>query len=262
MLRLIAFVLVFNFSLLGYAKDFKAMDAIQAMLSSLDHIQTIQADVSEKKTFNNKTTKLNYKLTADDKGNIKVDFNQNNGFLARIFKNKKAVFIKNQRGFFVVEDGIASKQSQDFPFDLPHNFLRNLSIEDVSSDYKFVIMQEDAKSLTIEMVPIRAILDSRTSKLQFIINKPYYTLAQVKIFKDYKDQSFDSIIFEYDFASGNEASFEHKYQRAKNIFLAKTISNSIILRDEKEIKQIKETSYKNVLINQYIDIEVFNEELN
>jgi len=221
-----------------FAND-RAVNYVGAMLHSLDAIQTIQCDVTNRVIDSGKRSTQNYHLIADQK------------YALTTFKvPTKITVVKNKKGFFVVTKGDAQKQpkGKPFPVDLPHRFLSNLNLKDITENYSFIVSSENADTVVINIVPIDASPvgnDDQVTLLRLSINKSRALLERVDIFKNNSFKSNDFVRFEYALI-GTISVLKHSYSYSR-----RTDSNPPKV-------YINENTYSQIILNQKLSDDDFD----
>ncbi len=234
--RILIILLILSGSL--FAND-RAIGFVSAMLHSLDSIQSIQCDVTNRVFDSGKRTTQNYHLVADQKY-----------ALVRFVVPTKITVVKNKKGSFVVTKGDVRKQpkGQPFPVDLPHRFLANLNLKDISENYSFIVSSENANTIVINIVPIDAVRgeDDQVTLLKLSLNKSKSMLERVDIFKNNSLKSNDFVRFEY-IPIGNMMALKRSYSYSKQTRLTPPKV------------YINENIYTNIILNQKLNDDDFDE---
>lgn len=244
----------------------ESISAIRQMLRSMDHIHTFQATVTVTNARRGRTTTLNYELYSDQTGRA----------AAKVTAPHKIAYVKNKKGFYVIQNGEAKRQPPqlEFPFDIPNAFFSKLAIKDVTDNYKFVTAALNSDTMTIELIPIdtggksiaSAMENDPVTMLRFTLNLPQYTLSKLEIFKNNSIKTNDTISLEYDLIDTKKVIekgfFRNKYANTEELA-------PVLIRSTSEIKkpgqtapllEVKTTRYAHVKINEKIDDARFNEE--
>ena len=258
------FLLTILLSNVTYAASSEAVSAMQQMLRSMDHIKTLQCDVTQIKTLP-KQVSLNYSLKIDSQGNS-VAIVQKTG--------SKITHLKNKKGYYIIDRGEAQKQSsKQFPFENPIAFLKTMDLADVTENYKFLVSKKTDSQLIITMIPVgtggKSIAQAEqnpVTMLSFELNLPFYTLASVEIFKNNRTTTKDRIEFDYDkvtnVALQEKNTFKNKYAGIEELALthSKSTGDSGPDRQGRQTIQTKETWYSNIILNKPFEKQTFNEE--
>ena len=143
---LLVLILAFSFLFAAGSQD-RPLSYLSQMLNSLDYIQSVQCDVSSTIIDMGKRATQNYTLVADRRY-----------AKAKFTKPKGISYVKNKKGLFKVVKGDAQKQPKDraFPIDLPHMFLENLNLGEITDNYKFLISSENSETVVVSIIPIDA----------------------------------------------------------------------------------------------------------
>jgi hypothetical protein len=245
--------------------DPQALAIIQKMLGSLNHISTMQSKVTLVKKTPERTVTINYELKADNKNEAVV-----------IIKDKiKQTYVLNNKGYFLVTKGEPIKQNgKAFPFDNPAMFLKELNLAEVTDNYQFVINSDTDEFVIIDMLPLgtagksisASTGEASITKLRFTIYKPWNTLQKLEMFKNYQPTTKDILEFRYEIVENKRLTekgiFRNKYTTSQELALTYYKSVADLGKDKNGNPniQVKELFYKNIILNEILDRDVFDEE--
>jgi len=227
---------------------------ISNMLLSMDHIQTIESDVTVEKQTDSGVTTLNYHLITKDENHIVAQFED----------RQNGVYVLNNRGYYIVLKGEPEKQKyiESFPFSNPVAFLSRLDMKDVTLNYRFELEQELEHSVVVIMIPvgtaggsIESAMGDRVTKLEFTIKKEPIMLQKVRVFKNFNDTPEDTISIRYEWLT--PPAFTGQARQIMMNYVKSEVSYTNYGEPTTEIKQ---TWYKNTKINHLLDEDVFDEE--
>ena len=239
----------------------RSLPYLSQMLGSLDYIHSIQCDVTSTVLDMGKRTTQNYVLFAD-----------RNYAKARFSSPKGVVFVKNKKGLFKVIKGDVQKQpkGRSFPVDLPHLFLTNLNLGEITDNYKFLISSENSNTVVVNIIPIDAATISKgkdqTTMLRLTIFKDTKLLQRVDIYKNNQFISNDYLRFDYSTIENRvlakKGLFKNTYTTENITALVHTYSYSKAGKDSRGNPKIyiKETAYSNIILNEKLDEGLFDED--
>lgn len=240
----------------------KALEMISRMLISMDHIQTIQCDVSMNKRTQDRVVTLNMRLKADTYGHA----------VAEINRGIPATFVKNKKGVFTIMNGDVRKQPKQhqFPFEIPTTFLERLAIGDITENYTYRLFDDTETHSVVDLIPVYAAKTDDwdanvVTLLRLRIDKPHFTLTKVEIFKNHELRSENVMEYRYGLVTNRvlekKGWFKNKYREKEA--LALTYYKSIFTQASEEdepYQQIKEISYSGIVLNELFDDDMFDEE--
>ncbi len=252
-----------------FAKDDskEALTAVSKMLHTQDHIQTIQCDVLQVKTIDGKAASINYSFKADSKGNAVAVVKSNSG---------SVTYVKNFKGLYLVAQGRARKlpKNQSFPFDNPGTFLKQLALSDVTPNSKFVVESKTTSQVAIGVIRVSGFSKNNEGsrfepvrKLRLTLNLPFYTLGKVEMFTTNLSETQNYIEFEHGPVTNKKVPMASLFKsRPETLEMTSMVhSKSVALvpgiREEDVAQlQVKESWYRNIVINDVLEKQLFNEE--
>lgn len=126
-------------------QDTTALRAVSKMLNSLNHVKTLELEGEMVKIDKGQQATMNYRLYAKGDTHITVE----------VYAPVKAVYIKNPKGFFVVQKGDIQRTADGvLPVDVPTSFFKGMTVGDVTDNYKFVVQRQSSADIVVDMVPV------------------------------------------------------------------------------------------------------------
>ena len=243
-----------------------AVSAITKMLRSMNHIHTFQGTATIVKTNGRRTSTVNAQLYADSDSQA----------AAKILPPYRAAYVKNKRGYFVVQNGEVRREprTSEFPFDVPTTFFSKMAVKDVTDNYKFIVVTQSETAMTIELIPIgtggKSVAESTgemaVTMLRFHLNMPECTLAKLELFKNNALTTNDTIEIKYDMIDTRRVVekrfFRDKYASTTErvpVWI-RTVTSRPARRGVESETEIRVIRYGGVRVNEKIDPDRFNEE--
>ena len=247
-LKVAIFVGVFAALVLGfsgfdgaYAADKNVDQYLARVGKSLDHIVTFQSDVEDIKRTHIRNVTMNYTVAAATANRQAIRFSMPT-------KLKGFVYVRNPKGIYSVQGGIASKMRDTFqwPLQLPQDIVSRLFRPELLAELKLKLREDGPSMAVIELINVGAGADpTMPSRIELRLNKPDFTLASVRQFYGVETESKDYVEIEYTQIAGKPV-------------VLRTEEASVSRRTGHHF--YREKRFSNIRINEPLDGDLFDEE--
>lgn len=245
------FFLSFSASLL--ANSSMAVKSLNHMMSSLDHVSSVEVVVSADYMSSYERITANGTLTSylDTHAVYQDD-------------RDKKTFVKNKKGIFLVEKG--EVESIDvFPIPIPTDFLDAFDSATLTQNYVFSVLKSNKDILELSVVPVFSVQlvpgEAVTTMLKLALIKPDFLLKKVEVFSNYQLKPNEVLEFEYirlDYVPFGSRSMVFK----KGYFISafETFFQDIE-KDSNGVQYFSRTRYEYSYryVNQDMDMDIFDE---
>lgn len=208
---------------------------------SLDHIITLQSDVVDIKRTHIRQVTMNYQVSAATANRQTIVFSapkQLKGF----------IYVRNPKGKYSVQGGIASKMRDTFqwPLQLPQDIVSRLFQPERLATLKLKLREDGPNMAMIELVNVSAESNPFSpTRVELRINKPDFTLASVRQFYGAETESKDYVEVEYVQIGGKPVA-------------SRSVESSVSRRTGNTF--YREKRFSNIRINEPLDADLFDEE--
>lgn len=246
------FVVIFSTSL--FANTSYALKSLDRVMSSLDHVSSVEARVSADYLSSDEHITANGTL---------VSYLDTHAVYEDDREDK--VFVKNKRGIFHVQKGDASEMDA-FPIPLPTDFLDAFDSETLTQNYVFSVLKNTNEYLVLSVVPVFSVQlipgEAVTTMLKLTIDKPDYLLTKVEIFSNYQLKPNETLEFSYVVHDYVPYGSRSKVTRRGHFIAAFDSFFEELEEDSYGLRYFSKTRYEFEYnrINDDIDMDVFDED--